>query len=159
MKLTPCGWAFLRAEPQVGVRKKQTIKHTPNMLRIAIQAKGRLNEQSIDLLSEAGIRVAESKRKLISRAEGFPLEVLYLRDDDIPQAVAMGVPGVQDAHHIRTRGTEGEVYADLHVLVAPGMTVGEAHELSERVERAIMQRFPNVIEVLVHIEPNDGHED
>ena len=59
MKLTPCGWAFLRAEPQVGVRKKQTIKHTPNMLRIAIQAKGRLNEQSIDLLSEAGIRVAE----------------------------------------------------------------------------------------------------
>ena len=91
MKLTPCGWAFLRAEPQVGVRKKQTIKHTPNMLRIAIQAKGRLNEQSIDLLSEAGIRVAESKRKLISRAEGFPLEVLYLRDDDIPQAVSMGV--------------------------------------------------------------------
>ena len=79
-------------------------------------------------------------------------------DKDV-QAVAMGVPGVQDAHHIRTRGTEGEVYADLHVLVAPGMTVGEAHELSERVERAIMQRFPNVIEVLVHIEPNDGHED
>ena len=79
-------------------------------------------------------------------------------DKDV-RAVAMGVPGVQDAHHIRTRGTEGEVYADLHVLVAPGMTVGEAHELSERVERAIMQRFPNVIEVLVHIEPNDGHED
>ena len=60
------------------------------MLKIAIQAKGRLNEQSLELLSEAGIRVAESKRKLISRAEGFPLEVLYLRDDDIPQAVSMG---------------------------------------------------------------------
>lgn len=52
------------------------------MLRIAIQAKGRLNEQSIGLLSEAGIGVAESKRKLISRADGFPMEVLYLRDDD-----------------------------------------------------------------------------
>lgn len=74
-------------------------------------------------------------------------------------AVAVSVPGLQDAHHIRTRGTEGEVYADLHVLVAPEMTVGEAHELSERVEAAIEQRFPNVIEVLVHIEPNDGHED
>ena len=74
-------------------------------------------------------------------------------------AVAVSVPGVQDAHHIRTRGTEGEVYADLHVLVAPEMTVGEAHELSERVEAAVMRRFPNVIEVLVHIEPNDGHED
>ena len=41
------------------------------------------------------------------------------------RAVAMGVSGVQDAHRIRTRGTEGEVYADLHVLVAPDMTVGE----------------------------------
>ena len=51
------------------------------MLRIAIQAKGRLNEQSTSLLAEAGIQVAESKRKLISQAEGFPLEVLYLRDE------------------------------------------------------------------------------
>lgn len=75
------------------------------------------------------------------------------------RSVAVAVPGVQGAHHIRTRGTEGEVYADLHVLVAPEMTVGEAHELSERVERTVEQRFPNVIEVLVHIEPNDGHED
>ena len=110
MKLTPCGWAFLRAEPQVGVRKKQTIKHTPNMLRIAIQAKGRLNEQSIDLLSEAGIRVAESKRKLISRAEGFPLEVLYLRDDDIPQAVSMGVAdlGIVGQNEVAEKGYDVE---------------------------------------------------
>ena len=57
------------------------------MLRIAIQAKGRLNEQSIDLLSEAGIGVAESKRKLISRADGFPMEVLYLRDDPVGRGV------------------------------------------------------------------------
>ena len=114
MKLTPCGWAFLRAEPQVGVRKKQTIKHTPNMLRIAIQAKGRLNEQSIDLLSEAGIRVAESKRKLISRAEGFPLEVLYLRDDDIPQAVSMGVAdlGIVGLNEVAEKGFPVEQIMD-----------------------------------------------
>lgn len=55
------------------------------MLRIAIQAKGRLNEQSLGLLLEAGIAVAEGKRRLIARAEGFPLEVLFLRDDDIPR--------------------------------------------------------------------------
>jgi ATP phosphoribosyltransferase len=61
------------------------------MLRIAIQAKGRLNEESIGLLSEAGITVEEGKRKLLTRARDFDLEVLYLRDDDIPQAVAMGV--------------------------------------------------------------------
>lgn len=61
------------------------------MLRIAIQAKGRLNEESIELLAEAGIRVEEGKRKLLTRSEDFDIEVLYLRDDDIPQAVAMGV--------------------------------------------------------------------
>ena len=80
------------------------------MLRLAIQAKGRLNEQSISLLSEAGIGVAESKRKLISRAEGFPLEVLYLRDDDIPQAVAMGVAdlGIVGWNEVAEKGFDVE---------------------------------------------------
>ena len=64
------------------------------MLRIAIQAKGRLNEDSIGLLADAGITVEESRRKLLTRANDFDLEVLYLRDDDIPQAVAMGVADV-----------------------------------------------------------------
>ncbi len=64
------------------------------MLRVAIQAKGRLNEQCVEMLREAGIGVVESKRKLISKAEGFPLEVLYLRDDDIPHAVSTGVADI-----------------------------------------------------------------
>jgi len=61
------------------------------MIRIAIQAKGRLNEESTLLLREAGISIEESKRKLLARSDNFPLEALYLRDDDIPHAVAMGV--------------------------------------------------------------------
>ncbi|MDR2563761.1 MAG: ATP phosphoribosyltransferase [Prevotellaceae bacterium] len=64
------------------------------MIRIAIQAKGRLNEQSVELLSEAGILIDESRRQLLTRANNFPIEALYLRDDDIPQAVAMGVADV-----------------------------------------------------------------
>ena len=85
------------------------------MLKIAIQAKGRLNEQSLELLSEAGIRVAESKRKLISRAEGFPLEVLYLRDDDIPQAVSMGVAdlGIVGLNEVAEKGFAVEQLMDL----------------------------------------------
>lgn len=85
------------------------------MLKIAIQAKGRLNEQSLELLAEAGIRVAESKRKLISKAEGFPLEVLYLRDDDIPQAVAMGVAdvGIVGLNEVAEKGFEVEQIMDL----------------------------------------------
>lgn len=64
------------------------------MLTIAIQNKGRLNEDTVALLKDAGISASASHRKLISDAKGFPLHVLYLRDDDIPQAVAMGVADI-----------------------------------------------------------------
>lgn len=76
------------------------------MLRIAIQAKGRLNEDTMALLSDAGISISAGKRKLIARAGGFPLEVLYLRDDDIPQAVAMGVAdaGIVGFNEVAERG-------------------------------------------------------
>jgi ATP phosphoribosyltransferase len=76
------------------------------MIRIAIQAKGRLNEQSIELLSEAGILIEESKRKLLAKANNFPVEVLYLRDDDIPQAVSMGVAdlGIVGRNEVEEKG-------------------------------------------------------
>lgn len=61
------------------------------MLRIAIQTKGRLNEDSISLLQETGIRIEFGKRQLLQPAKNYPLEVLFLRDDDIPQSVADGV--------------------------------------------------------------------
>ncbi|MBQ3658628.1 MAG: ATP phosphoribosyltransferase, partial [Bacteroidales bacterium] len=60
------------------------------MIRIAIQSKGRLSEDSLALMREAGIKIDELKRKFLARAAGFPLEVLYLRDDDIPGVVAGG---------------------------------------------------------------------
>ncbi|MEG2531554.1 MAG: cation diffusion facilitator family transporter [Gordonibacter sp.] len=79
-------------------------------------------------------------------------------EEDVRTA-ALTVPGVRGAHQVRTRGTEGEVYVDLHALVAPEMTVGEAHQLADEVERAVEKSFPNVIETLVHIEPDDGHRE
>lgn len=79
-------------------------------------------------------------------------------EDDI-KAAALEVSGVRDAHRIRTRGTEGEIYADLHVLVAPDMTVMAAHQLADEVEQAVSERFPGVADVLVHVEPDDGHSE
>lgn len=52
------------------------------MLRIAIQSKGRLNEESLALLQDIGIEVDVPKRKLVSKSQTFPIEALYLRDDD-----------------------------------------------------------------------------
>lgn len=64
------------------------------VLRIAVQAKGRLFEETMALLSETGIKLASGKRLLLLPARNFPLEVLFLRDDDIPQSVADGVADV-----------------------------------------------------------------
>lgn len=60
------------------------------MIRIAIQSKGRLNEQSVDLLQDAGLNINDQKRKFLDRVDNFPIEILYLRDDDIPEVVADG---------------------------------------------------------------------
>ena len=61
------------------------------MIRIAVQSKGRLFDDTMELLKEAGIKISPSKRTLLVQATNFPIEVLYLRDDDIPQTVASGV--------------------------------------------------------------------
>lgn len=64
------------------------------MLRIAIQSKGRLYDESVALLEEAGIKLPGGKRTLLVPARNFPVEVLFLRDDDIPESVASGVADV-----------------------------------------------------------------
>lgn len=64
------------------------------MLRIAVQSKGRLFDDTMNLLNEADIKISSSKRTLLVQSSNFPLEVLYLRDDDIPQSVATGVADI-----------------------------------------------------------------
>ncbi|MFZ5939509.1 MAG: ATP phosphoribosyltransferase [Bacteroidota bacterium] len=65
-----------------------------NKLRIAIQKDGRLSEKSLEMLREAGIMLNNGSRTLVSQSSTFPLEVLFLRDDDIPQYVEDGVADV-----------------------------------------------------------------
>jgi ATP phosphoribosyltransferase len=60
-------------------------------LKIALQKSGRLSEMSLGLIGEAGISLTNGKRTLLAQSSTFPLEVLYLRDDDIPQYVMDGV--------------------------------------------------------------------
>ena len=85
------------------------------MLRIAVQSKGRLYEDTMQLLSEADIKVTASKRTLLVSAQNFPLEVLYLRDDDIPQSVATGVAdiGVVGENEYQERGAEADIISRL----------------------------------------------
>lgn len=85
------------------------------MLRIAVQSKGRLFEDTMALLAEAGIKVSSSKRTLLVHSSNFPVEILYLRDDDIPQSVATGVAdlGVVGQNEFEERQEDAEVIRPL----------------------------------------------
>ena len=81
------------------------------MLRIAVQSKGRLYEDTMNLLAEADIKISNSKRTLLVQSSNFPIEVLYLRDDDIPQSVASGVAdiGIVGENEFVERNEDAEI--------------------------------------------------
>ena len=85
------------------------------MIRIAIQSKGRLNEESLALLQSIGIDVDAPKRKLLSKSQNFPIEALYLRDDDIPQVVAGGTAslGIVGLNEVEEKGADVDIVARL----------------------------------------------
>ena len=85
------------------------------MIRIAIQSKGRLNEESLQLLSSIGIDVDSPKRKLVSKSRNYPVEALYLRDDDIPAVVAAGTAslGIVGLNEVVERAAPVEIAARL----------------------------------------------
>ncbi|MDO4182664.1 MAG: cation diffusion facilitator family transporter [Coriobacteriia bacterium] len=91
-------------------------------------------------------------------------DVLHTFSDAVridPQEIersVMEVPGVMAVHRVRTRGLENEVYADLHVLVDPAMTIQRAHEISDEVERKLAASYPQLSEVVVHLEPATAEE-
>ena len=121
------------------------------MLRIAIQAKGRLSEESLELLREAGIEVDDSKRKFLSQSSSFPVEILYLRDDDIPQAVAQGVAdlGIVGYNEVCERGEDVEVVDRLGFGACRiSLAIPKAEEYSGLEYfngRRIATSYPNVL--------------
>ncbi len=121
------------------------------MLRIAIQAKGRLSEESLAMLREAGIEVDDSKRKFLSRSGSFPVEILYLRDDDIPQAVAQGAAdaGIVGYNEVREKGEPVEI---LDYLGFGGCRISLAIPKAEEYTglgwfegRRIATSYPNIL--------------
>ena len=76
------------------------------------------------------------------------------------ELIARGVEGVRGCHRIRSRGTELAAHVDLHLLVPDDVSLLEAHEISHRVEAALRERLPQVMDVTIHVEPEtDGDED
>lgn len=101
-------------------------------------------------IARAAVRVFRSVDQTLSdRARLDPREV---------EAVALGVPGVLGCHDVRTRGTASHVAVDLHVQVDPEASITAGHAIAESVERAVCARFPEVSDVIAHVEPLDEYQ-
>lgn len=121
------------------------------MLRIAVQSKGRLYEDTMALLSEAGIKIPSSKRTLLVESTNYPMEVLYLRDDDIPQSVATGVAdlGIVGENEFVERGEDAEVVRHLgfsKCRLSLAIPKGENYTGVEWLEgKKIATSYPNIL--------------
>lgn len=71
------------------------------------------------------------------------------------EEVVSGVEGVKGCHDIRTRGTVNSVFLDLHILVNPAISIEEGHRVADRVEAEIKEKFPSVVDIIVHVEPEE----
>ena len=73
--------------------------------------------------------------------------------------VAMSVEGVAGCHRIRTRGLEGAVQLDLHFLVDGDQPLRSAHGISHAVESKLRREFPEIVDVTIHVEPDDEEDE
>ncbi len=74
-------------------------------------------------------------------------------DEEQIRGIVMGVPGVLGCHQIRTRGPLDHVFLDLHVWFTADSPLREAHRISHVVKDRLMQRFPQIADAIIHIEP------
>jgi cation diffusion facilitator family transporter len=102
------------------------------------------------ILKVGGQIIFNNVNVLLDRAAVEPAEV---------QRVVMAVSGVQSCHRIRSRGVEGAIHVDLHVLVDGDLAVREGHDIAEAVEAELKRELPGVIDVTVHLEPAESPEE
>ena len=126
------------------------------MLRIALQSKGRLNEESVALLNEIGINIDDSKRKFLSKSDSFPLEVLYLRDDDIPQVVSAGTAhlGIVGLNEVEEKGFDVKVEASLGFgacRISLAIPKAEEYDGPQYFQgKRIATSYPNILRKYLH---------
>lgn len=76
-------------------------------------------------------------------------------DTSAVESVVVGTPGVNGCHDIRTRGTVTSVFLDLHILVDPDISIDNAHKIADKVEAEIKKSFSEVVDIVVHVEPDE----
>ncbi len=122
------------------------------LLRLAIQKSGRLSDKSIDLLHGCGIRFSHPKGRLRAVSDNFPIEILYLRDDDIPGYVADGVAdlGMVGENVVLEKGVQVEEVRRLgfgRCRLAIALPRGERYDgVSSLQGRHLATSYPRLLE-------------
>lgn len=122
-----------------------------NKLKIAIQKTGRLSEKSLELLKECGIKIPDFKSKLKNSATNFPLEILFLRDDDIPKYVEQGIVdiGIIGENEVLEQGKNVDLvrklgFANCRLSLAIPKEQ-EYSDLSFFNQKKIATSYPNIV--------------
>lgn len=90
--------------------------------------------------------------EIFQSTTGILADRIVMREDEI-RAVVSSVPEVMGCHHIRTRGSADFVFLDLHIWMDAAMPLERAHSLSHVVKDKLMERFPQIKDAIIHIEP------
>ena len=96
-------------------------------------------------IGKAGLEIGRETSRILS-------DRVVMDEDDI-RRVVMSVPTVMGCHHIRTRGSFDHTFLDLHVWFQGETTLFEAHRVSHVVKDRLMQRYPQIADVIIHLEP------
>jgi cation diffusion facilitator family transporter len=102
------------------------------------------------LIAHTGFEIARETSRILSDTA--------IIDEDSIRRVVMSVPGVLGCHHIRSRGSVDHVFLDLHVWFPADARLGEAHEMSHVVKDRIMEKYPQIGDAIIHIEPPPASE-
>jgi cation diffusion facilitator family transporter len=98
------------------------------------------------------ILIARTSYGIARDTSGILSDRVVIDEDDIRTAV-MSVPEVLGCHHIRTRGPLDHVFLDLHVWLPADARLADAHGISHVVKDRLMERFPQIVDAVIHIEP------
>ncbi|MDP2853944.1 MAG: cation diffusion facilitator family transporter [Smithellaceae bacterium] len=100
--------------------------------------------------------IAYSAFIIIRQESGILCDAAAITDKQKIEAVVLRIKGVKSCHKIRTRGRPDDVYLDLHIQIEVDMKIGDSHQLTHIIQKEIMNAFPQIVDVLVHLEPKSG---
>ncbi len=99
----------------------------------------------VGFIGRAGFEIARDAAKILS-------DEIVISEDAIRHIVE-GVPNVLGCHHIRSRGSADHVFLDMHIWLDGNTPLMEAHSISHDVKDLLMERYPQIADAIIHIEP------